>query len=265
MKGIFFVLASVFLMLSCESLKDYDSENELLSISLNVETAIYNGVETLISADISGDVKEVSFFLDGKSVGILISPPYEVKIMPRDLDPGKHSIKCIARTSGNKEFSKEQQFNVSLRLGDPYKGGIIFKLESNGTNGLIASNQDLVVNSITEFPWGKYEFLGTTKSDGNSNTQKMISSNSGLGNIFKNLSINGYKDWFVPSSDELKLLKEKRFIVGGFSTKTNWEGLYWTSTEISDKNAEAINFNALMGNSYDKQSYSLKVRPIRKF
>lgn len=83
---------------------------------------------------------------------------------------------------------------------------------------------------------------------------------------FKNgYNHNGYSDWYIPAISELKILKEMKDVVGGFTNDVNWKGNYWSSSELNASNAEALHFNVLMGNYYNKQSYALKIRPIRKF
>lgn len=52
------------------------------------------------------------------------------------------------------------------------------------------------------------------------------------------ISENGYRDWYLPDSDELDMMYMNREIIGGFSAK-----YYWSSTEISEKDAWAQNFD----------------------
>jgi len=78
-----------------------------------------------------------------------------------------------------------------------------------------------------------------------------------------NLNFNGFNDWFLPSYDELKLMynKLKDKGLGGFRNS-----IYWSSTEVSSKNALTVNF--IMGrgsNNGRSKNNSYSIRPLRMF
>ena len=82
---------------------------------------------------------------------------------------------------------------------------------------------------------------------------------------FKNgYELNDFSDWYIPSQEELKVLKLNQDYVGGFSTQSD-EASYWSSTELDSENAFALNFDVLMGNSINKSIYGCRIRPIREF
>ena len=80
------------------------------------------------------------------------------------------------------------------------------------------------------------------------------------------LNMNGYIDWYIPSIDELELLKENIEYTKNFTQTPgdNWRNYYWSSTESGEGNAFCLNMFALAGNTMDR-GYLRNVRPIRKF
>ena len=77
---------------------------------------------------------------------------------------------------------------------------------------------------------------------GKYNTKKIVSFSNGLDNaatLCYKLGLNGYKDWYLPSKDELYTMYHnlKTVGIGKFS-----DGLYWTSSETDFMNAWVYNF-----------------------
>jgi hypothetical protein len=72
---------------------------------------------------------------------------------------------------------------------------------------------------------------------------------------------NGYKEWFLPSIDELKEIREKLYMneLGGFE-----DGTYWSSTEKDDMQGWLLNFsNGQISSEY--KAISNKVIAVRLF
>jgi len=244
--------------------------DENLSIELSAkDVVLYNGVETEFYSSANGNITQVSYFFDGLGIGTMIQGPFKIKFTPEDIDPGIHKLKCIVRSEIGNEFSAEITLEIKLRLGDKFKGGKIFYLTEGGDHGLIAAVEDLGPNSDMGFFWGQYGLLGTNNDNGSDNTIKMISVASNedfAGYFFKSgYNYNGFNDWYIPSMNELKILKSNKDIVGGFNNTTDWRSNYWSSSEIDETMAQSLHFNVLMGGNLDKGSYKLKVRAIRKF
>lgn len=150
---------------------------------------------------------------------------------------------------------------TALAVGQSYGGGVIFYIDGTGQHGLIAAQADLSSGS----PWGCYGHLvsGTNGSvgSGQNNTNLILSSCSDAGTAAAAcalLVLNGYNDWFLPSSGELYELFLKKDIIGGFSA--SW---YWSSTEDYAMTAYSYNFGGGWGSS-DKDAL-LFVRAVRAF
>lgn len=265
------VLVSTFAGCSNESNQDQDFTSITVSTS---DVNVFNGQEITITARInSGEVNKVTFYFDGTEIGSSIYAPYVKEYILQDVTPGTHKVTCIAETKWGNQIQDETNVSLTLRLGDEYQGGKIFYLEENGKNGLIASKEDLSYDSDqgTEFRfyWGDPgELLGTSLDNGKENTAIMASKATSLGCAayhFKNgYEYNGYNDWYIPSYNELELLKENKSYVGNFSNLTDWNAMYWSSSEQSETKAFILNFNALMGNTNNKERV-FKIRPIRQF
>jgi hypothetical protein len=150
-----------------------------------------------------------------------------------------------------------------LAIGQAYQGGIIFYLDSAKAHGLIAAPAD----QSTGIQWynGTYTVTGATGTaigTGQANTNALITA-QGAGSyaakLCDDLVLGGYRDWFLPSKDELNELYKNKVVVGGFAGA--W---YWSSSEGSDGIAWSQDFGS------GDQLYSYKgststVRAVRDF
>jgi hypothetical protein len=159
-------------------------------------------------------------------------------------------------------------------IGDTYGGGIIFYLDGNG-GGLIAAPTD----QSAWAEWGCYNTSisgadGTAIGTGAQNTIDIVnascspnySGNSIAADICDTLTLGGYSDWFLPSSDELN---EMYLNIGqgnalGLGNIGGFVSLYWSSTEASA--AHAFYFHFTNGNAYStSKDYPRSVRAVRAF
>jgi len=70
---------------------------------------------------------------------------------------------------------------------------------------------------------------------------------------------NGQMDGFLPNKEELNLLFEQRFVVGGFATSG-----YWSSSEFNSELAWFLNFGNAENHRIVKE-FPLRVRAVRAF
>ena len=172
-----------------------------------------------------------------------------------------------------KDNSPNDEPGIILKVGDAYQGGIIFyilKVGDDGydakvTHGLIAAteDQDAVYWSLDENQYKSVSGTLTIIGSGSSNTDLIIKQNgkgityaAGLARLYRG---GGYKDWYLPSKDELKELFKAKDKVGGFSTNA-----YWYSSEYDATNARGQNFPIGYQGYYFKY-YLNRVRAIRSF
>ena len=126
----------------------------------------------------------------------------------------------------------------------------------------------------TEFTaqWGAYNQNVTDTAAGvgfgKRNTEKIIERLRQLGEsgraaqLCASLDFDGFKDWFLPSKDELDLMYKnlKQKGLGGFSNN-NW---YWSSSQYNNNNAWSQSFGDGRQYHYDK-NYTYSVRAVRAF
>ena len=128
--------------------------------------------------------------------------------------------------------------NPTFTIGQSYQGGKIAYIDASGLHGLIAAPSDQGQAS-----WGCQGVTisgadGIAIGTGSQNTIDIMNGCSEFNkaaSLCKNLSLNGYGDWYLPSLDELNQLYINRDAIGGF------DGLwYWSSTEASSTTAWRI-------------------------
>jgi hypothetical protein len=172
--------------------------------------------------------------------------------------------------SGNAIAVDESKFLPPPSAGGPYQisntgpaGGIVFYITNGGLNGLEAAPVDQSNGVI----WGCYGVdiagaYGTEVGTGNANTVAIVKGCSEPNFAAKAAAdyiYNGYSDWFLPSKDELDLLYQQRYVVGGFTSNS-----YWSSTENDVYGAWNKNFNNGAPYGYLKNPM-LPVRAVRAF
>ncbi len=105
---------------------------------------------------------------------------------------------------------------------------------------------------------------GTAIGDGKQNTADIKAGCATAGTPAKltdSLVLNGLSGWFLPSKDELALMRTNLYLlsVGDFTT-----GYYWSSSEYSNNNAYNLNFSS--GTSFfTNKDTTYYVRAVRAF
>jgi hypothetical protein len=135
-----------------------------------------------------------------------------------------------------------------LKIGSKYQGGIVFFIDDINKKGLIVSEND-----IGKAFWGGEGIIGTKRElwTGEENTNKIIdnaswyvekswfktnySPASTAARICKELNLNGFNDWYLPSICELELLYENSKTINSLNFSNNF---YWSSSEygLKDRN-----------------------------
>lgn len=147
-------------------------------------------------------------------------------------------------------------------LGKDTLGGIVFHLyqDANGQpRGLIVSKESSTLR------WQNSGSNTNARSTWNGSFNTNLMTNSPA----KDWVFQGGSEWYLPSIDELNILRQNRFFVN--QTLQN-QGLtpigvgvaLWSSTELSNTNAYRVNFLTGAGVSTTKTTASLIYR-IRQF
>ncbi len=152
---------------------------------------------------------------------------------------------------------------MEYQIGDTGPaGGIVFHVTGCGGMEAAPENQ-------TPAEWGCYgtEISGadeTAVGTGKQNTADIIAGCDEAGiaaKITDNYSLNGFGDWYLPSINELGLMRTNLYLrgLGGFSG-----GEHWSSSEFSSDRARIITFVSGNVGTFDKPN-PLTVRAVRAF
>jgi hypothetical protein len=172
----------------------------------------------------------------------------------------KESGKPVAISSDTKTENVISKYSI----GEHFGGGIIFYLDSTFKHGLITSDHDLDAGL-----WYAGVRLNTHAKDsvigaGLCNTKKIVKAQGANGVNYAawqcdTFTAGGYKDWFLPSRDELNQLYLHRDAIGVYTLSA-----YWSSTESGKGHAWAQDFtNGLQTN--DKKTIGRFIRAVRVF
>lgn len=175
---------------------------------------------------------------------------------------------------------------TNVIVGEPFEGGVVGHIFQPGDPGFVEGETHGIiiapVEQVFEAQWGCQGTAVTGTSTkvgfGRSNTEKVLAFHDALPNFYLNptqchpdndgsvaarLTIDfangGFKDWFMPSLEEMDFLYQNRDKIGGFS---NVE--YWSSCETNAANACVMSFITGEKLSMPK-SQIRRVRVIRFF
>lgn len=236
-------------------------------------TVYYNGEDILLQVSKSKDnnvnIKEVTFYLDKEEIGSVTKEPFTFCYTPQNISQGWHNISYSFSykgqgVEGTNSYTWPIPLVFSLRVGDKYQGGLIYSLNTKGEHGLIVSTEDVNVNGQTEFTWGPKGKQDMTKEDGAYNTKIMASISTNrdqAGYLFKNdYTYNGYKDWYIPTIEEVTDLLEYSNLKTLIGNK-----IYWTSSGIGDTMAGTFVCFPFMERSFKDKNSKYALRLVRKF
>ena len=162
---------------------------------------------------------------------------------------------------------------INFSIGDSDFGGTIAYISQPGdpgyiageTHGLIAAPAD----QSTGATWGCFgSNIGGTSTafgTGKANTTAIVAGCATPGiaaSLCKNLSLNGYSDWYLPSKDELNKLYLNKDAIGGFDSSSSVA--YWTSNQL-DAYAALFQTFSNGNQSTNGKGATFKVRAIRSF
>jgi hypothetical protein len=168
-------------------------------------------------------------------------------------------------------------YELNQFIGLNYEGGTIIYIDETLEHGLIAANEDVINDayynnsSTLGFEWGCYlsydtdlSYINEEIGNGYDNTlaiyQNCVTVTGGISaaEAALNYEPDGYNDWYLPSKDEL-------FLMRNISTTLNMlSNEYWSSTCINESHSYyqiPVEDYTSPGTKYHTRS----VRPIRSF
>ncbi|MCB0372288.1 MAG: cadherin repeat domain-containing protein [Muricauda sp.] len=192
-----------------------------------------------------------------------------------DFETNPNMLATISVSNGTQSVSANAfvALNDVNEIGEYKFGGVIFWVNPTGDEGLVIA----LTNQSSSSTWGCSGVLtgaaGATIGTGETNTTAIISAGCATSGtaaeLVSNLSLNGYDDWFLPSSDEwievynnLSIIKPVILSNGG----DDFLMQYWSSTENDAYNAEFIVFSGPAAGtiySYLNKTSAASTRAIR--
>lgn len=187
--------------------------------------------------------------------------PFSVKI--NGLNPNtKYYVRAYGTSSAGTGYSNEVTFySQPVKIGDEFKGGIVFYLDATGQHGLVSAKPGNDLSGA----WGcpvDVPGLKTEIGSGQANTNAILAacgSASSAAKLTDESVWYGYKDWFMPSRDELAEMYKYRDLIR-FNAATRW-----SSSQADANTAWAQSFDAAGSLTAVNKNTVLGVRPIRAF
>lgn len=158
-------------------------------------------------------------------------------------------------------FLSNSKIDSKINVGDKYAGGIVFYLDETGQHGLVSAETD----QSRKARWGcSTTLIGTSNNVGcgEQNTKAIVAKCYDAvfaAKICDDLVLNGYNDWFLPSLEELILMKRLKTILG---MSPGIE--YMSSSENGQFRAWGIGTNSSFNLNNNKE-FDYAVRAVRAF
>jgi hypothetical protein len=157
----------------------------------------------------------------------------------------------------------------SYAIGQTAFGGKIFYIDPSGQHGLVAATADLAASR-----WFNGDFIQTMANgngvySGQLNTELIINSQGGSNFAALNAAsytVSGQGEWFLPSIEELKLMRTQKVVIGGFAN-----AIYWSSSDLiqsanpDNKLAYSLDFTAAAAEVGSAKNIAYRIRPIKRF
>jgi len=136
-----------------------------------------------------------------------------------------YSYRSYAVNSAGANYGPVMTFTTGIPtgryIGELYAGGIIFYLDATGNHGLVCATTD---QGLRDMGCGGVSGTSAAIGTGFQNTTNIIAAcpNSAAAYI-ANLNINGYTGWYLPSVDELIMMRTNLCLnnLGNFNTDMN--------------------------------------------
>ncbi|MBK9716736.1 MAG: DUF1566 domain-containing protein [Saprospiraceae bacterium] len=164
-------------------------------------------------------------------------------------------------------------------IGEFFGGGIIFYVFNDlkgEEHGLIVSLEDYgTTTSWSNITTTSVGANGNSTWNGINNSNAIINQNghvSSAAQICEDLNMGGYSDWYLPSIDELNLLRNSRYLINKaadldnnpLTIALNHYDYYWSSTEALVNTAFLIQFGTGDNHTIGKGA-QYRIRAIRQF
>jgi hypothetical protein len=177
-----------------------------------------------------------------------------------------------------KKPTKGKKTLPKIEIGSYHAGGIVFHIDETGEHGLVmAPISGLNSGSVTfEFyesdlvQWGAMGVDIATTDEGRSNTDLILAATPGIktaASVCRDLTLNGFSDWYLPSAYELSCLYEVIEEFDWDEAPWEWDRFfdYWTSSQDYAHHACTCRFDQREEFQIDHKDTKYFVLPIREF
>jgi hypothetical protein len=177
-------------------------------------------------------------------------------------------------------YSEQAKKLTKHFIGEYYQGGIIFDVyndQDGNEHGLIVSLND--VSNGTGWSNVGNTLIGIGAQslwNGQENSNAVINQaghTTSAAQICTDYSYDGFSDWYLPSIDELNLLRNARYFINKIADNdgdpltnpiTHFD-YYWSSTEAKSNTAFVIQFGTGDIATIGKNTAQYRIRAVRKF
>lgn len=262
-------------IISCHK-KGNDPSGNGLAVITNTNVVTNTHTQATISYEITGDGGN-TITENGICYGVNPSPTTaDSKMAAPSNQTGKDTIQISGLNTSTKYYARAYAINSkgttygnevnfttkTIDIGDSYAGGIVFYVDASGLHGLVSAGQGLGMNAKWGCPGTSIPATGTAIGTGKANTTAIVKACSDpdiAARMCVNLTHNGFKDWYLPSKDELAEMYKYRAQIG-FNTTVRW-----SSSEADANNAWASGFDVGSTPAQTDKNTVHGVRPIRSF
>jgi len=160
--------------------------------------------------------------------------------------------------------------NSILEIGDFYKGGVVFFIDSTEKHGMVCS-----IHDQEKTLWGceDFELIGANATGIGSGLQNSLDIESQCDTTHAAAScINKtgeYNDWFLPSISALNLISNNEDIINETANAYGGEYFsyqaYWSSNQSDDENAYFKIMGTGNNTTTSNKNNPLRVRAVRLF
>ena len=179
--------------------------------------------------------------------------------------PTVHALKTQA-VFGKASLFIDSVIATTYKIGDPGPaGGLVFYLtDESGEHGMEMG----WVNETAENIWGcSGTAVGTSAAYGagmaNTTAINAVCGTGTAASSAASYSLNGFNDWFLPSLDELNLIKEQPFCTG--QPYACASGVFWSSTEGDVDRAWLQMLEDKTSQSAQRRTGKYRYQPVRAF
>ncbi len=167
----------------------------------------------------------------------------------------------------------------TYKVGDFAQGGVVFWVDESGQHGLVCAIEDQDGGSGIKWRGGSTDYKTNALGDGiyagEMNTSVIVAVHSANGDLDDHAALlcanydgGGYGDWYLPSFEELKIMRQNKSIIDATATANGGSAFanayYWSSVEFDGEHAVSHsleNFNYGHIRKYDLA----RVHAVRAF